>query len=381
MMVINGDKGTREIREVRKAAKDTTPTKDINNVVPEETQKVAAPTTITETKKAEPPITATTKMKPAPRTQDKEPEYGTVDWISFKVHRAETDLREVALFIWNKALELGVSFDDVIDQYKEEGADICRSRSTLYRQLKKLPEYCQYQEQRKLNPSPDALRMRETRNKRKAEGGGQRDKDKAINISEIANMSHDGICSDANILVADTPVADTPITDAPIDSHKVTIDIVPDTFPTTIADTNPPDAKPDVTTATPSTIADANPSDINAELLARIAALEAENAALKAKEEARTERQRRIEEGHKKEREEMQKMLKLWEESTKYEVGKGSWMRVFGVVGDEPTEVVKARYRELTTFWHPDRNKLSIAHEMMSRLTAAWKNFQEYRKL
>ncbi|AFY86689.1 DnaJ domain-containing protein [Chroococcidiopsis thermalis] len=89
-----------------------------------------------------------------------EPEFGTVEWITYKVRRAEADLYDVALFLWRESLAHGFSFSKMVEQYRQQGADIPCSNRTLSRYLEALPDYQQHQEHKRLNPSPGALRKR-----------------------------------------------------------------------------------------------------------------------------------------------------------------------------------------------------------------------------
>ncbi|MDV2992841.1 MAG: hypothetical protein N4J56_002495 [Chroococcidiopsis sp. SAG 2025] len=96
-----------------------------------------------------------------------EPEFGTVEWITFKMQRAESDLREVAIFLWRESVALDISFHKVIKQYRQQGAVIPCSDRTLTRYLESLPEYQQRQEQKRLNPSAGALRQRKHEEKKR----------------------------------------------------------------------------------------------------------------------------------------------------------------------------------------------------------------------
>lgn len=91
-----------------------------------------------------------------------EPPYGSLEWITFKVQRAESDLTDVAYFLWKESLALGLSFPATIRRYRDMGAGITVADRTLYRRLENILEYQQHQEAKRLNPSPDAARKRVT---------------------------------------------------------------------------------------------------------------------------------------------------------------------------------------------------------------------------
>jgi hypothetical protein len=96
-----------------------------------------------------------------------EPEFGTVEWITFKVRRAEADLTDVALFLWREAKAHKVSFTKMVEHYRQQGADIPCSERTLYRRLESAPVYQQDQERKHLNPSAGAARQRKYEEKKR----------------------------------------------------------------------------------------------------------------------------------------------------------------------------------------------------------------------
>jgi hypothetical protein len=64
-----------------------------------------------------------------------------------------------------------------------------------------------------------------------------------------------------------------------------------------------------------------------------------------------------------------------------HSVGSGSWWQVLGVAESASEVDVKAAYRRLLRFWHPDTCKRSDAKEATQRLNDAWSAYESRDQL
>ncbi|MDV2994979.1 MAG: hypothetical protein N4J56_004633 [Chroococcidiopsis sp. SAG 2025] len=73
---------------------------------------------------------------------------------------------------------------------------------------------------------------------------------------------------------------------------------------------------------------------------------------------------------------EQQEIIDLWQQSHQYYVGKGSFWLVLDASPIEPPDTIRAKYRRLIGFWHPDRNPLPVAHEITAQINRAWASYE-----
>lgn len=86
------------------------------------------------------------------------PTYGTIEWANRELEAGDKHYLAVARWIWEESQQWGLSLSATIKQLVEQGLKI--NYKTAHRWINEIPEYKQLQQEKKANPSPDALRMR-----------------------------------------------------------------------------------------------------------------------------------------------------------------------------------------------------------------------------
>ncbi|OWY64742.1 hypothetical protein B7486_45760 [cyanobacterium TDX16] len=371
-------------------------------------------------------------------TEADEPEYGTIPWISFKVRRAESDLKDVAYYIWKESQAHGISFSAMVRQLRDQGASIPVADRTLSRRLEAIPEYAEHQEQKHLNPSAGAVRKRKYDEKKRY--FGHFDKSNAsipgdceqAERTKIRDIPHSEECPLQNLTSveqSDEPTTketeevavdpkqiervdkQTPGDIATLAKHLVS--------PKTQAQIKREEKKRKVALAT----IHADPLEIgyeNARLKAENARLRDEIEKLKPvpidvdglgsrevkglaqrlglNQNLSTEGTRELVREALANRDnlikarqllgqteievlqakvvEQQELLELWQQSHQYYVGKGSFWEVLDASPNEPQDTIRAKYRRLIGFWHPDLNPLPVANEIAARINRAWASYE-----
>ncbi|MDZ4873959.1 MAG: hypothetical protein CLLPBCKN_003355 [Chroococcidiopsis cubana SAG 39.79] len=86
------------------------------------------------------------------------PTYRTIEWANREIEAGDKHYLAVARWIWEESQEWGLSLSATIKQLVEQGLKI--NYKTAHRWINEIPEYKQLQQEKKANPSSDALRMR-----------------------------------------------------------------------------------------------------------------------------------------------------------------------------------------------------------------------------